>query len=211
MLKISTFILGMVQTNVYLIADSETGDTVIIDPAWDGQDILDTAQKQKWKINQIWITHAHFDHFAGVDFVANSSFPAIPVCLHPDDLDLWREGGGAHIFNIDIKRASDPNIHLRDREILSVGKYFFEVRHIPGHSSGHVVFYCSEEKLMFCGDVIFRGSIGRTDLPGGNFDTLINGIQKHILTLSDDVLLLPGHGSETSVGRERKSNPYLNH
>jgi hydroxyacylglutathione hydrolase len=108
-----------------------------------------------------------------------------------------------------IDPGPEPTIDLKHGQILRLGGNQFEVRHAPGHTQGHVMFYCPAEIVLFCGDVIFEGSIGRTDLPGGDFDTLISSIRSQILSLPDNTRLLSGHGPETTVGMERRSNPYL--
>jgi hydroxyacylglutathione hydrolase len=209
MLEIVRFILGPVQTNSYLIADPETKQAAAIDPAWDGQVILEEARKHGWRIANIWLTHAHFDHFAGAAAVADGSMPMPPVALHPDDYTLWRAMGGAQSFGMQIDPGPEPTIDLHHGQVLYLGSSELNVRHAPGHTPGHVILYAQKENVVFCGDVIFNGSIGRTDLPGGDFDTLINSIRTQILTLPDETRLLSGHGEETTVGRERKWNYFL--
>jgi hydroxyacylglutathione hydrolase len=209
MLETVTFVLGPVQTNAYLVADSETGEAAVIDPAWDGQNIVAAAQERNWKLTQVWVTHAHFDHMAGAAAVVKSVTPAPMVALHPADLALWQMQGGAPLFGMHIDPGPEPSVFLAPGQTLSLGKQLFEVRHAPGHTPGHVVFYCAQQEVVFCGDVIFAGSIGRTDLPGGNFNTLIDSIRTQILTLPDETRLLSGHGPETTVGEERCSNPFL--
>ena len=209
MLKILSLPLGPVQTNVYLVADPRSGEAVIIDPAWDGRRILGEAQRRGWRITSIWLTHAHFDHLAGAGEVAEGLAPMPPVALHPGDYVLWRAKGGAGLFGFNIDPGPEPTIDLSQFTRLRLGEVEFEVRHAPGHTPGHVIFYCAQEGLAFCGDVIFQGSIGRTDLPGGDYDTLIHSIRTQILTLPDDTRLLSGHGPETTVGEERRSNPFL--
>lgn len=209
MLEIVTFTLGPVQTNSYLVADPETGEAAVIDPAWDGHLILANAKRRNWRIGNIWLTHAHFDHLGGAAAVADGSNPPPPVALHPADYPLWRNQGGAPFFGLRIDPGPEPTIDLSHGQILHLGNNQLEVKHAPGHTRGHVIFYCAAQAVAFCGDVIFQGSIGRTDLPGGNYDTLIQSIHAHILTLPDETRLLSGHGPETTVGRERIYNPFL--
>lgn len=210
MLEIVTFVLGPVQTNAYLIADPDTGAAVAIDPAWDGGTIFREAQRRGWRIGSIWLTHAHFDHLGGAGQVADLSSPPPPVALHPADYPLWRAQGGAGWFGMHIDPGPEPTIDLAHNQILHLGAYELEVRHTPGHTPGHVVFYCHTAGVVFCGDLIFEGSIGRTDLPGGDYDILISSIQAQILSLPDETRLLSGHGPETTVGAERLENPFLN-
>jgi glyoxylase-like metal-dependent hydrolase (beta-lactamase superfamily II) len=209
MLSIAAFTLGQVMTNAYLIADPQSREAVVIDPADDGEVIVAEAERRGWRIGSIWLTHAHFDHLAGAGGVADRVDPPPPVALHPDDYPLWRMQGGAALFGMHIDPGPEPTIDLYHGQILRVGENTLEVRHAPGHTRGHVVFYCPSAAVAFCGDVVFQDSIGRTDLPGGDYDTLIASIQKQILSLPDETRLLSGHGPSTTVGRERKLNPFL--
>jgi hydroxyacylglutathione hydrolase len=209
MLTILSYTLGVVQTNSYLVADASTGEAVVIDPADDGDQIAAQAKQRGWRVGSIWLTHAHFDHLAGAASLADHVDPPPPVALHPDDYPLWRIQGGAPLFGMHIDPGPEPTIDLHHGDILHLGNNIFEVRHTPGHTRGHVVFYCAAAKTLFCGDVIFQGSIGRTDLPGGDYATLIHSIQTEVLTLPDDTRLLSGHGPETTVGSERLTNPFL--
>jgi glyoxylase-like metal-dependent hydrolase (beta-lactamase superfamily II) len=209
MLEIVSFVLGPAGTNAYLVADPSEGTAAVIDPAWDGHVITAEAKKRRWKITKIWVTHGHFDHFAGAKAIVEGIDPAPVVALHPGDLPLWQMQGGAPFFGMRIDPPPEPGIPLSHGQILELGSLKFEVRHAPGHSPGHVVFYCADEKLVFCGDVIFLRGIGRTDLPGGSFQTLMRSIHTQILSLPDDTRLLSGHGPETTVGEERRENPFL--
>jgi hydroxyacylglutathione hydrolase len=209
MLQILPLVLGPVATNTYLIADDSNSDTVVIDPAWDGETILAMARQRGWHIKQIWITHAHFDHFAGVSSILAGCNPSPTVALHAADLPLWRNKGGAEWFGIQIPSVAQPSLLLHAGQTLMVGQFEFEVRHIPGHSPGHVVFYCASENVVFCGDTVFAGGIGRTDLPGGDEETLLESIHRQILTLPDPTRLMCGHGEETRVGKEKRTNLYL--
>jgi len=209
MLSIISFTLGPVQTNTYLIADAGTGEAVVIDPAERGDLIVGEAEKHGWRIGSIWLTHAHFDHIAGAASVADRCAPPPPVALHPADYGLWRVQGGAPLFGLHIDPGPEPTIDLVHGQIFYLGSNQIEVRHAPGHTQGHVLFYCPADNVLFCGDVIFDGGIGRTDLPGGDFETLIASICSQVLTLPDATRLLSGHGSETTVGEERRSNPFV--
>ncbi len=209
MLNIITLTLGPAFTNTYLIADTDTLEAVCIDPAWDGHLIYDEAARQGWHIQALWYTHAHFDHFGGAAAIADQCGPELSIGMHPDDLPLWSAKGGAALFGLNMESGPEPNLDLYQGQILKLGSYCFDVRFAPGHSLGHVVFYCASEAVLFSGDVIFQGSIGRTDLPGGSYETLMHSIREQVLTLPDETRILSGHGSETSVGIERKSNPFL--
>jgi len=208
-LEITSFVLGPVQTNAYLISDKESGDAAVIDPAWDGHIILANAIEHGFRIAHLWYTHAHFDHIGGAGAIADALNPMPLVALHPADHGLWKAAGGGAIFGFNIDPGPEPTIDFTHGQILRLGKNSIEVRCAPGHTPGHVVFYCAEAGVCFCGDLIFAGSVGRTDLPGGNWETLQTSIRQQIYSLPDKVRLLSGHGPETSVGEEKRTNPYV--
>ncbi|HUH99387.1 MAG TPA: MBL fold metallo-hydrolase [Anaerolineales bacterium] len=209
MLEIAPFTLGPVQTNAYLVADSETGAAAVIDPAWDGQIILAAARKRGWRIAHLWYTHAHFDHIGGAGAIADALNPLPLVALHPNDHVLWRAEGGAPLFGFKIDPGPEPTIDLYPGQILKLGQVEFEVRFTPGHTSGHCIFYVRPAQVCFCGDLIFQNSVGRTDLPGGDWGALLNSIKTQVFTLPDETRLLSGHGPETTVGREKRFNPFV--
>lgn len=223
MLEIVSFTLGPAQTNAYLVADSETKEAVVIDPAWDGHIILDAAQKRNWRIGHFWYTHAHFDHIGGAAAIADALNPLPLVALHPNDHVLWRAGGGGAFFGFDIDPGPEPTIDFTHGQILRLGNIEFEVRFTPGHTPGHCILYVADTRapeehrdysersrsVCFCGDLIFAGSVGRTDLPGGDWETLEKSIKEQIFTLPDNTRLLSGHGPETTVGNEKVSNPFV--
>lgn len=208
-LSIATFTLGPAQTNAYLVADPATGEAAVIDPSWDGQLILDEARKRGWRIAHLWYTHAHFDHIGGAAAIADALNPLPLVALHPADHTLWRAEGGAPLYGLRIDPGPEPTIDFVHGQVLRLGSVTFEVRYTPGHTPGHVVLYCHQERVCFCGDLIFQGSVGRTDLPGGDWQTLETSIRSRIYTLPADTRLLPGHGPETTVGEEQAHNPFV--
>ncbi len=209
MLEIATFVLGPVQTNAYLVADSETHEAAVIDPAWDGPVILSEAQKRSWRIAHLWYTHAHFDHIGGAGEIANGLNPLPLVALHPADHVLWRAEGGAPLFGFKIDPGPEPTIDLYQGQRLQLGSVEFEVRFTPGHTPGHCIFYVASSAVCFCGDLIFQNSVGRTDLPGSDWEALLNSIRTQVFTLPDETRLLSGHGPETTVGNEKRSNPFV--
>ncbi len=208
-LKITPYVLGPLENNTYLLADSTSSEAVIIDPALGSETIVEDVHRKHLKITAVWVTHAHFDHISGINQLAKAIYPLESIGLHPEDLALWREGGGARYFGINLRPHVEPTLFFYHGQQLSLGKHFIEVRHTPGHTRGHVVFYAKDIATVFCGDLIFHRSIGRTDLPGGDLATLLKSIRNHIFTLPPDTRLLSGHGPETSVGEEKKKNPYL--
>jgi len=208
--KIVTFTLGPALTNAYLLGNDSEGTAVVVDPAWDGKVIAAEAARRGWRITDIWLTHAHFDHFGGAGAVADSGAAPIPVALHPADQPLWRALGGAAWFGLaDFDPGPEPTIALSHGMNMRAAGEEIEVRHTPGHTPGHVVFVLPRSGRVFCGDLIFEAGVGRTDLPGGDWETLLRSIREQILTLPDETELLPGHGQPTTVGRERATNPFL--
>jgi glyoxylase-like metal-dependent hydrolase (beta-lactamase superfamily II) len=222
MLEIVSFTLGPAQTNAYLVADPDTKEAAVIDPSWDGHVILQAAQKRGWRIGHLWYTHAHFDHIGGAGAIADALNPLPLVALHPNDHVLWRAGGGGALFGFDIDPGPEPTIDFAHGMKMKLGSNEFEVRFTPGHTPGHCVFYVADTRaersdpigersrsVCFCGDLIFSGSVGRTDLPGGNWETLVKSIKEQIFTLPDDTRLLSGHGPITTVGEEKMNNPFV--
>jgi hydroxyacylglutathione hydrolase len=209
MLEIVPFTLGPAQTNAYLVADPETKEAAVIDPAWDGHLILAEAQKHGWRIGHLWYTHAHFDHIGGAGAIADALNPLPLVALHPNDHVLWRAGGGGALFGFDIDPGPEPTIDFVQGMKLKLGSNEFEVRFTPGHTVGHCILYVASAGVCFCGDLIFAGSVGRTDLPGGNWETLEKSIREQVYTLPDETRLLSGHGPETTVGEEKMNNPFV--
>ena len=209
MLEIVPFTLGPAVTNAYLVADSETKEVAVIDPAWDGQIILEAARQRGWRIAHLWYTHAHFDHIGGAGAIADGLNPLPLVALHPNDHVLWRAGGGGAFFGFDIDPGPEPTIDFYHGQILRLGSVEFEVRFTPGHTPGHCILYVASSSVCFCGDVIFAGSVGRTDLPGSSWEQLEHSIRTQVFTLPDDTRLFPGHGPGTAVGEEKVSNPFV--
>ncbi len=201
--------LGPVLTNCYLIMDDDSRELVVIDPGWDGKVILQEIKMLGGVLSAVWLTHGHFDHLGGIADLVRGNETDVEVCLHSEDKLLYEDQGGAAFFGLSIEAGPEPKCWLKDGQELSVGRFGFEVRHTPGHTPGHVVFYCKKENLLFSGDLIFQSSIGRTDLPGGSFKQIMSSIKENVLTLPDNTKILSGHGPETTVGQERINNPYL--
>jgi hydroxyacylglutathione hydrolase len=211
-LEIVSLTLGPLPNNVYLLGDNATGNAVVIDPSFESQAVLDRAEEKGWTLRGIWLTHAHFDHIAGAGQLANAFNPPLPVGLHPADRSWYVEDGGASRFGLSIPPLPEISATYQDGMLLGLSEGHdpvAEVRHAPGHSPGHVMFYVESLGVLLCGDVIFRQGIGRTDLPGADLDTLLTSIRTQVFSLPDATRLLPGHGPESTVGYEREHNPFL--
>jgi glyoxylase-like metal-dependent hydrolase (beta-lactamase superfamily II) len=208
-LEIHTFTLGPLGNNTYVLVEPESLEAVVIDPSFESKHVLEAVNQSGWKITQIWLTHAHFDHTAGIIDFTRSSESQIPVGLHPSDLDLYRDGGSARQFGIDVSSLPEPTLFFEHGQSLKIGNQSVEVRHTPGHTPGHVIFYIPQLKAALVGDLIFRNGVGRTDLSGGSMTKLLKSILNQVFTLPSETRLLSGHGPETSVAEEKEYNPYL--
>lgn len=207
MIQVRRLPLGPLQTNCYMLGCEETNLAAIIDPAFDAKAIYTMADQDSWQISLILLTHAHFDHVGGLNDLRTLS--GAPVYAHKDALDsLGNTNLSAAFFGIDHPQYSSDSF-LVDNQILRIGNINLRVLYTPGHAIGHVCFYAEEYGLLFGGDVLFRGGIGRTDLDGGNYEALMESIQSKLLTLPDETRLFPGHGPETTIGEERLRNPFL--
>jgi hydroxyacylglutathione hydrolase len=209
-LDIFSFILGPISNNTYLLADTSSRQAVVIDPSFDPQPVLAAVRANDLTLTAIWVTHAHFDHIAGVPTILQSSAAPLSVALHPQDLPIWRDNGYARSFGFNLDIGPDPTLQFHHQQILHLGSETLEVRHTPGHSLGHVVFYSAAANVLFSGDLIFQHSVGRTDLPGASQKILLHSIRTQIINLPPQTRLLSGHGPETTVAEEIVSNPYIN-
>lgn len=208
-LEIKTFSLGPLENNVYVLVDSTTRNAAIIDPGYDLNPALQWINSASLTLNAIWITHAHFDHIAGVS-TARAATPVPPVvALHPDDLPLWQNGGGSQLFGFPPIHDPQPDVLLTHQQTLQLGAESLTVYHTPGHSPGHVVFHSPSAGVVLCGDLIFYRGVGRTDLPGSNPKQLVDSIRRWIYTLPPQTILLPGHGPKTTVEEEIRMNPFV--
>lgn len=208
-LSISTHILGPLGNNTYLIKDPQSHQAVIIDPSFDCGSVLDELKADGLQLAAVWITHAHFDHIAGVSELKQALSEGFVVGLHPADVDLWNQSGHSQNFGIRLPVLPAPEMKFYPDQTLALGEHLFTVRHTPGHTRGHVIFYCAEAQAAFTGDLIFYHGVGRTDLAGGDEEALLHSIRTQILTLPPETRLLSGHGLETSVQEELLNNPFL--
>jgi len=200
--------LGPLQTNCYVMACTETMQAAVIDPVWDARAIVRQVEEQGWIISRILLTHAHFDHVGALaDLKARTD---APVYAHADTAPmLERATLAASMWGFTIDQPPPPDHLLEEGQVVEVGELRAAVLYTPGHAPGHVCFYMAEEHVVFDGDVLFQGSIGRTDLPGGDYGTLMASIRDKLLPLPDETLVLSGHGQPTTIGDERRTNPFL--
>jgi hydroxyacylglutathione hydrolase len=197
---------GQFLENCYLLADAAAGEAVIIDPGEAPGRFLAELKQRGWSLKAIWITHAHIDHIIGVAAVHRAT--GAPIHLHPLDRPLYDAlpEYGAWIGR-QVDPAPPPQFELEAGQLLRLGKLEFTVRFTPGHSPGSVSFL--GPGLIFGGDVLFSGSVGRTDLPGGDSATLLASLQSEFLSLPDSTVVHSGHGPDTTIGIERMTNPFL--
>ena len=195
--------------NCSLVWDDQTQQAAIIDPGGDLDRLLNEVKSRGLKLEQIWLTHAHIDHAGGTGELARRL--GIPIVgPHPGD-QFWIDGLPQQSVMFGFPRAEPftPTRWLHDGDTVTLGGHTMNVRHCPGHTPGHVVFHSPELQRAFVGDVLFAGSIGRTDFPQGDHDTLIASITQRLWPMGDDTVFIPGHGPESTFGRERRTNPYV--
>lgn len=198
------------QQNCTILFDEETKNGVVIDPGGDVAAILDAISRNGLNITEIWLTHGHIDHAGGADELREAL--GVPVIgPHRDDLPLLQGlEAQAQMFGVPMSvRNVVPDRFLEEGEQVSFDTHVFDVLHCPGHAPGHVIYVNRRERFAHLGDVLFNGSIGRTDLPGGNHETLLTSIRDKVLPLGDDVGFLCGHGPGGRIGDERRTNPFL--
>ncbi len=211
MIKIEKFVVNPLGENSFIVSD-ETGDCIFIDPGFyyeeEHQEVRDYIKNNNLKPVKITNTHCHFDHIMGVEFVRNEF--DIPFLAHREDA-FWVEKAVSQgeMFGFKMNPVNPIDSYLIENEFIEFGNTKLKNIHVPGHAPGHVVFFNEEEKVLIAGDVLFYGSIGRTDLPGGHYETLISNIKNKLFALPDETLVYCGHGPETKLGFEKENNPFL--
>lgn len=209
--------LGPLMVNCYMVADEETGETAVFDPAGNVDKILAVLEEENLKVKYIFNTHTHWDHVGGNQELHEAT--GAPIITHRDEAEGLKSGGDrAATFGFDSPE-SEASQFIQEGDVLEMGSIRFEVIDLRGHSPAGLGFVFEGEleletgkerrKLVVCGDALFAGSIGRTDFPGGNTDLLLDNIRKKIFTLPEDTLVLPGHGPASTVGREKQYNPFF--
>ena len=198
------------QQNCTILWDDESKEGVVIDPGGEVERIKAALDETGVKVKEIWLTHGHIDHAGGAEALKRALGVSI-IGPHEDDRELLESiEKQAEMFGVPGGfQNAYPDQWLDEGDMVSIGDHVFKVLHCPGHAPGHVVFYNEAHRFAHVGDVLFQGSIGRTDLPGGNHDALIRSIREKLLPLGDEVSFVCGHGPGSTIGHERVSNPFL--
>lgn len=201
--------LGPLQTNAYILSNDKK-ECIIFDPGSEGQKLIQKITDQQLNPLAILLTHAHFDHIGAVDVVRD--YFKIPVYIHENEKEWLKDPAlnGSQFFMSEAIKAKEADEIIKNEMSLNFGSFRFEVYETPGHSPGSLSFYYEKAGAVFSGDALFKGSIGRTDLPGGDHKELLHSIHEKLLTLPEDTIVLSGHGPETTILEEMESNPFLN-
>lgn len=214
MLEIKQFAFGPFGVNTYIIYDTETLEAIVVDPGMNTDNENQRFDKfitdKKLTVTQIVNTHLHIDHCLGDNYVKDKY--GARISAHIDDAFLGDNiQAQAEMFGLRPldSREVTIDIHLKGGDIITIGKHRITVLHVPGHSPGGIALYCAESNFVIAGDSLFRGSIGRTDLPGGNYPTLVKAIKERLITLPDTTLVLPGHDMSTNISFEKANNSFL--
>ncbi len=204
--QLQSMVLGMVGTNCYLLMNTETKETVLFDPADDGARIISYLEREGLKPVAILLTHGHFDHIMAAPEVA-AHFD-IPVYAHTLEQEILKSSQLNACAMIGKHFSMEADKTVSDGDVLNLAGTKITVLHTPGHTQGGVSYYIEELKVVMCGDTLFESSVGRTDLPTGSMGTLVRSIREKLFVLDDEVTALPGHGGQTTIGWEKKYNPY---
>jgi glyoxylase-like metal-dependent hydrolase (beta-lactamase superfamily II) len=200
--------VGLLEVNCYILADEETKEAVVIDPGGDEDEILDVLNRNQFKLKYIIDTHGHFDHVDANQPLKDAT--GAKLAIHEADASmLSAPSAEAMFFTGNRLRLSAADIQLKEGDVLSFGKYNLKVLHTPGHTPGGISLVLEGHTYVYVGDLLFAGSIGRTDFPGGSYDALIDAVKTKIFPLGDNYSVFPGHGPVTTVAQERKYNPFF--
>ena len=200
--------VGALQCNCSILGDESSGEAIVVDPGDEIQRIRQILERHHLTVKQIIITHAHIDHIAGAAKL--KALTGAPVLYNPNDLPLVKMMDvQASWLRMPTPEVLPPDAPLKDGETVGVKGLAGLVMHTPGHTQGSICLYLPEQKTLLAGDTLFAGSVGRTDLPGGDTGQLIRSIHDKVLVLADDITVVPGHGPNTTIGEERQENPFL--
>lgn len=206
-MKVEKFVTGIISTNCYLVINEDTKQAVVIDPAACPSYLMSHIKSEGLKIEAILLTHGHFDHIMGIDGFL-SEFD-VPVYVHEEDADAMEDP----VLNQSSTYTSGYTFgkarYLRDRQMLELAGYTFQVIHTPGHTKGGCCYYVASEGVLFSGDTLFQNSVGRTDFVNSSTSDLVHSVREKLFLLPDDTMVYPGHMGETKIGHEKKYNPYV--
>ena len=205
-MKVYCVPVGMLQTNCYILACEDTKKAVIVDPGDEGPKIDSLIKNEGLDPVLVVNTHAHYDHIGANRYFRDKG---IPIAIHKLDSQLLMAGGGAEILGSRSVPNPAPDRYLEDGDIIEFGNQKLSVIFTPGHSPGSISLYSQKDNLLFCGDALFCRSIGRTDLPGGDYDTLMHSLREKLSKLPGETQVFPGHGPDTDIEGENKFNPWL--
>lgn len=208
MLNYKVIVVTNFAENAIVFWHSKTSEAVVVDPGGDIEKILDFIYERKLNLKQIWITHGHIDHVGGVIELKKATGAFVYGPSEEDQFWLDNLPNQADFFGFRSVSKFKPDQYAKDGDIVKLGEFEFEVMHTPGHTPGHIVFYQKDLNLVCAGDLIFAGSVGRTDFPQGSQEDLINSITKKLWKLGD-AEIISGHGPKSSIGRERRVNPFV--
>jgi hydroxyacylglutathione hydrolase len=199
-------VVGPIQANCYVLGCERTKEAAVIDPGGDVDKILMTLAKDKLRCVYIINTHGHFDHTG--DNKRLKEVTGAKLVIHRADAPMiLDQGSSGSLWGMEVEDSPPPDLYVEERDVITFGDTSLQVLHTPGHSPGGISLL--SDKIVFVGDTLFAGSIGRTDLPGGDYEELIRNVKEKIFPLGDDVVIYPGHGPKTTVGREKRSNPFF--
>lgn len=205
-LRIVVLELGPLQTNCYILTDEKSLKAVVIDPADEGERIWNFLEEKKWTLEKILLTHGHYDHIGGVPLLKKLS--GVEVWIHEADAGMLTDSHKNLSFFLGLSHTEpDADKFLKEGLKIEIGSSKIRVLHTPGHTSGSVSFVGDDFAIV--GDTLFQNSVGRTDFPGSSYEVLLDSIQRKLLVLGDEIRIYPGHGPSTTVGRERKRNPFI--
>jgi len=198
--------VGPIMANCFILGCEATKQAAVIDPGDDADRILMELAKSELKVKYLINTHGHFDHVSANKRMKKAT--GAQIAIHPEDEPMFNElSRSAQMFGLSSENSPPADIHLNDGDEISFGEITLKVIHTPGHSKGGISLYTKGH--LFSGDTLFAGSIGRTDLPGGDYDTLISSIKEKLLVFDEDTIVYPGHGPQTTIGNEKRMNPFL--
>ncbi|WP_297038222.1 MBL fold metallo-hydrolase [uncultured Dialister sp.] len=209
MMKIMYMVLGPFMTNTYILYNEETMEGLVVDPSFSPEQYIKAIKEKKIHLTSIFLTHAHVDHMAGMNEL-RKAFPEARMYMDKRDRPFLRdpERNLSYMFPTPTL-VDDADVWVKDGDEIETSGYTFQVIDTSGHTPGGISFYLKKEGIVFTGDSLFQGSIGRTDFPGGSMKELTGSIRKNLFTLPDSTVVLSGHGEQTTIGQEKRTNPFL--